>query len=208
MRVRRLVFLCFFLSACGSVAPLDVGDNSASGTTKPSTTTASLVQTLDQKCAQPLGSPDDFASAAQLTQKIQGRWYSCPDTSQDWLPRGSALDMTFDANGGHFQFLMIDDSGTTFLPVAGVDESGPLDYLVFTGMEGIADAGPGGAGAGTTETFVQWNDDTPLNNINLYFDRTANNLEFVPELTNGAQRKLQLREIGGSPAHGTFVPVE
>jgi hypothetical protein len=208
MRARRLVFPCLLVAACGGVAPLDVGENTAAGTTTPSTTTATLMQTLDAKCAQPLGPPDDFMTAAELTQKIRGRWYACPDATQDWLPHGTALDFTFDANGGHFQFLFIDDSGTTFVPQMGTDVSGPLDYLVFTGMEGIADAGPDGAGAGTTETFVQWTDGTPQNNINLYFDRTSDNLEFVPELTQGAQRKLQLRELGGSPAHVVFVPVE
>jgi hypothetical protein len=208
MRARRFFLVCFFASACGGVAPLDVGNNSASGTTQPATTSATLMQTLDAKCAQPLGSPDDFSSAAELTQKIQARWYACSDTTQDWLPRGSALDLTFGPEGGRFQFLIIDATGTMFVPQSGPDQSGPLDYLVFTGMEGVVDAGPGGPSGSSTETFVPWNDDTPQNNINLFFDRSSDNLEFVPELTKGTQRKLQLRELGGSPAHGSFVPVE
>jgi hypothetical protein len=153
---------------------------------------------------------DDFNSAYDLSQRLRGRWFICPQSTNWGAP--PSLDFELDDDAATYQFLVPNDAGSDFLPATtGDNTSGALLYLVFIGMEG-ADASPeAGDGAppsdGSTELFVQWNDMTPRFNINLFFNRAKDNLEFVPDFTT-APRTLQLRELGGTPASALLVPVD
>jgi hypothetical protein len=217
------VSLCASLVACTKVTALDVGALDASVPDAPEIdssvptmdageTPLTLSQILAQRCAAGKGSVDDFNNAAELSQRLRGRWYFCP-TPVNWsLPPGSGVDFEF-GDGGTFQFLLINDAGTDFSRTSGTDNNGPLLYLVFTGMEGIADGSAAdgsnnGANAdASTEAFVAWDDPTARFNINLFFDRVQGNLEFVPELTI-SPRTLTLRELGGTPASAMLVPID
>jgi hypothetical protein len=200
-----------------AVTALDVGGDSPS--VEPSDAAAAqdasmdapvtLLERLSARCAEPSGAPDYFASAAELTQRLRGRWYFCPALG-NWAKPPQAIEFTF-TSSGVWAFASLDDAGADFVASTDPDETGGVLYLVpmAAPSDASAEGGDGAAAdAGTTEVPVPIDDTSPLNGFELQLVRgDANDSFFIPEFEL-SPRRMRLRELGGDPALGVFVPID
>ncbi len=210
------------LVACASISELTVGstpaDPDAGADTSPSPAspdamlTTTLLDKLEAKCAAQAGAIDSYTNAAELSDRLKGRWYHCGSLGNWTLPRGTGLEYLIDPNG-HYEFVSYDDKTETFTPSTDVTKVGELLYIVFTGTpsDGGAEGGDasvqseaGGAGP----MFINVDDTTTRNGIFVYLTRaTDTDLEFQM-LFEQNPRKLHMNELGGTPVLATFVPID
>lgn len=189
------------LTACATVS-LDVGrddrpstevDAASDAAADADVATPSLLERLRARCAAAAGPADYYENAAALSSRVVGRWYYCPDRG-NWATPPEGLELSL-APAPTWAFLSYDGDGGF---VAATDDlhSGPLRYVA-----------PIGAVDGGAEEEVAPSDSTPRNGIELALDRTEEPLRFIPDFEKDP-RLMQLRELGGDPARGVFVPID
>jgi hypothetical protein len=210
------------LGACATVSELSVGSTPAGpdgGTDAPTITatpdassTTTLLERLEQKCAAPAGQLDTYTNGAGLSARLKGRWYHCGSIGNWDLPRGTGVELQFGTTGT-YAFLNYADSTQLFTPDTSPDMSGQILYLVFAGTP--SDGGSdGGDAAGVPEggqggsMFIPINDTTTRNGIFVYLTRAdLADYEFQMVFEQNP-RKLHLNELGATPAFATFVPID
>lgn len=189
------------LTACATVS-LDVGrdDRRSSDVDAASDAAAdavvdatpSLLERLRARCAAPAGPADYCENAAALSSRIVGRWYYCPDRG-NWVAPPEGVELRL-APEPAWAFLSFDGDGGF---VAATDDlhSGRLRYVAPIAVDGGA------------EEEVAPSDSTSRNGIELALDRSEEPLRFIPDFEK-EPRVMQLRELGGDPARGVFVPID
>lgn len=207
-------------NGCAGVTPLSVGGGDPSTTDASSEAsiaptddgglTTTLLQKLEARCAAPPGPSDDFANAAELSARLQGRWYHCQSLS-NWtdLQPGAGLELHF-GPAGSYAFLNFDATTQSFVRNTDVDWSGEAQYLVYRviAKEGGAPEGGLGDAGSSAAVNIPVDDTNTLNDIVLSLARTnLDNILFDARFSKGP-RKLQLNELGGSPVKATFVPID
>jgi hypothetical protein len=178
--------------------PLEAGPSDA-GPEADAEAGPTLLEALAARCAAPSGSPDYFTSAAELTQRLRGRWFYCPQSS-NWFTPPDGIDFELAASGT-FAYLHVDAAHDTLVASTDPNESGDVLYQAPVG--GFMDAGTEGG----VEGDVPIDDTFPRNGLSVALVRADYNFFFVPVFESGPRRML-LRELGDNPAQGIFVPID
>ena len=203
--------------ADGGTAGSSLVTASPDATSPDTTSTGTVMDLLNTKCAAEPGQADYFTSAAELTTKLRGSWYHCPSNDpSDWqLPAGTGMAFEFSSTST-WAFLDYASTPQTFAPSSDPARSGSLVYLVFAGT--LPEGGPISDGSVQPDSGGYMNMEIPFN------DPVSRNGIFVELTTNNAAprrfqvvfqqnpRKLQLQELasgGGSGAvvNATFVAI-
>lgn len=204
------------LNACAGVTELSVGStptpaDGGIGVTKDGSPTGTLLERLEQKCAAQPGAIDTYTNAAELSARLNGRWYHCGSIGNWSLPRGTGLELAFGTTGS-YAFLSYADPTETFTPSTDPDMSGEVDYVVFAGLpsDGGADGGDAAAAADASPggmMSVAVDDTTTRNGLFVDLARTTDDLQFQMIFEQNP-RKLHTNELGGTPVFATFVPID
>ncbi len=207
-----LAAMSLAVSACAGVSELSVGAAPTQGEGGTGTLGSTLLDNLEAKCAAATGASDGYMNAAELSSRLNGRWYHCASIGNWSLPRGTGTQFQLGAQG-NYAFLGLNATEDSFVASADPMQRGQIVYHAFTGTSTFDGGDAGGltdvyAGGGVSEMEVPINDMTTRNGFFVYLEASdGNTLEFQV-LFEQNPPKLHLNELGGAPALATFVPID